>query len=287
MEFTAEEGRSFSVDCPSLLLPALSIGNVGQLAVDLLISSTEAKRVGFLDDSSILPCVGNDAFGPQPEGNLSVSLEAYESASNGLTLIQQRSPFIKGMMIQFARNMANFIKNLGNKKHIIILSSLDFSKKKKFDSSSNIYYISNIGNDGFDPQCENLGYKKLEEYNPDQKRWKHIISLSEGLINDQESQTLIQEYEDENEPLTDFDYFASLPFAALFSFFKAKGFRVTCLMSYCSEGDNISDSFQLADATCKLLDLNPDNFNGKQGAGWKIPLSWQSVYGPPPDTTIY
>jgi hypothetical protein len=34
---------------------------------------------------------------------------------------------------------------------------------------------------------------------------------------------------------------------------QAKGLKVTCLLCYCSEGDNTSDAFQLADAACKLL----------------------------------
>lgn len=38
--------------------------------------------------------------------------------------------------------------------------------------------------------------------------------------------------------------------------YQAKGLKVTCLLCYCSEGDNISDAFQLGDAVCKLLQLN-------------------------------
>ena len=55
--------------------PALSIGNVGQLAVDLLVSSTAAERVGYLDDLNLLPCVGNDAYGPLPCGDIALPLE--------------------------------------------------------------------------------------------------------------------------------------------------------------------------------------------------------------------
>lgn len=55
--------------------PALSIGNVGQLAVDLLIASTRAERIGFLDDPNVLPCVGNDAYWPSPQGQLALPLE--------------------------------------------------------------------------------------------------------------------------------------------------------------------------------------------------------------------
>ena len=55
--------------------PALSIGNVGQLVADLLISSMGSERVGYLDDPNVLPCVGNDAYGPFPQGDLALPLE--------------------------------------------------------------------------------------------------------------------------------------------------------------------------------------------------------------------
>ena len=42
----------------------MSIGNVGQLAVDLIVSSISPNchHIGYLYDSCILPVVGNDAF---------------------------------------------------------------------------------------------------------------------------------------------------------------------------------------------------------------------------------
>lgn len=41
--------------------------------------------------------------------------------------------------------------------------------------------------------------------------------------------------------------------------YQAKGLKVTCLLCYCSEGDNISDAFQLADAVCKHRRLSHPN----------------------------
>ncbi|KAG5097939.1 hypothetical protein JHK82_047793 [Glycine max] len=99
-----------------------------------------SERVGYLDDPNILPCVGNDAYGsfPFPQGDLALPLEAYDSLSNALTIIQQRSPVVKvspeGMMIEFAKNMANFLVGSG-KKHIIVFSRLYFGKWKKVDMS--------------------------------------------------------------------------------------------------------------------------------------------------------
>ena len=40
----------------------MSVGNVGQLACDLLISTLNAHRVGFLYDDSVVPIVGSEPF---------------------------------------------------------------------------------------------------------------------------------------------------------------------------------------------------------------------------------
>jgi len=40
----------------------VSVGNVGQLACDLLISTLNARRVGFLYDDSVVAVVGSDPF---------------------------------------------------------------------------------------------------------------------------------------------------------------------------------------------------------------------------------
>ncbi|KAK7264347.1 hypothetical protein RJT34_31954 [Clitoria ternatea] len=279
MEFIPEEGKKLREDCSTLILPALSIGNVGQLAADVLISSTDSERVGYLDDPYALPCVGNDAYGPFPQGDLALPLEAYDSSSNALTIIQQRSPVVKGMLVEFAKHMADFLADSG-KKHIIVLSSLDFGRWQKVDMSSGlqIYYLSSANSNGTDENCEQLGWKKLQEYDPSQKHWKCLSDLAEGKTT-LEDIISADELEEEN-------YYASLPFAALFSFLKAKGLKVTCLLCYCSEGDNISDAFQLADAACKLLRLNHPT-SGIEGGKWRVPLSWMTVYGPPPDLSIF
>ena len=44
---------------------------------------------------------------------------------------------------------------------------------------------------------------------------------------------------------------------------QAKGLKVTCLLCYCSEGDNIPDAFNLAGAACKLLELSLQYSHGE------------------------
>ncbi|KAG2705547.1 hypothetical protein I3760_05G059800 [Carya illinoinensis] len=281
MEFIVEEGKHLHEECPTIVLPALSIGNVGQLAVDLLVSSTRAERIGFLDDPNVLPCVGNDAYGPVPQGELALPLEAYDLSSNGLTLLQQRSPVVKGKMVEFAKNLADFAAASG-KKDVLVLSSLDFARWRNIDMSSGLqmYYLSSTNTDGTDDHCEQLNWKRLQEYNPDQRGWKYLSTLAEGNATQEDNFPFEDELEEE-------DYYPSLPFAALFSCFKARGLKATCLLCYCSEGDNIPDAFHLAEAATKLLGLSPSNFHGNEGGKWLVPFSWNTVYGPPPDMSIF
>lgn len=46
----------------SSLQPAISVGNVGQLATDILISTTLAENLGVIYDESLLPMIGNDPY---------------------------------------------------------------------------------------------------------------------------------------------------------------------------------------------------------------------------------
>ncbi|GAB4853944.1 hypothetical protein Ancab_018153 [Ancistrocladus abbreviatus] len=282
MEFVLEEGKQVHGECTTLILPALSIGSVGQLAVDLLISSTRAERIGYLDDPCVLPCVGNDAYGPLPLGDLALPLEVYDSPSSQVTFVQQRSPIVKGMMIEFAKNLADFA--VANRKtHVLVLSSLDFERWKEVDMSSGlqIYYLSSANVDGTDDNCKSLGWKKLQEYNPLQMRWQYLSAVAKGNHVPEHGLPFDGDLEEDE------DYYASLPFAALYSCLKARGVKVTCLLCYCSEGDNIPDSMNLAEAACKLLRLSPHNFPGNEDSGWVIPLSWKTVYGPPPDVSLF
>jgi predicted ATP-grasp superfamily ATP-dependent carboligase len=59
-----------------VLQPAVSIGNVGQLAIDLLIANLPLELVGHIYDKDILPVSGNDAYGVQ--GRIITSADGME-----------------------------------------------------------------------------------------------------------------------------------------------------------------------------------------------------------------
>jgi proteasome assembly chaperone 2 len=45
-----------------LLQPVVSVGNVGQLAADLIISTLWMDRIGYIMHEAITPAVGNNPF---------------------------------------------------------------------------------------------------------------------------------------------------------------------------------------------------------------------------------
>ncbi|KAI7979602.1 Protein EXPORTIN 1A [Camellia lanceoleosa] len=71
--------------------------------------------------------------------------------------------------------------------------------------------------DGTDDDCERLWWKRLQEYNPEQRLWKYLSTLAEGNAELDDNMP----FEDE---LGEDDYYPSLPFAALFSCFKVTQF---------------------------------------------------------------
>ena len=59
----------------SFIFPSVSIGNIGQLATDLLISSlSNTQKAGYLITELVQPIVGHDPF-VQNSGDLSLSCE--------------------------------------------------------------------------------------------------------------------------------------------------------------------------------------------------------------------
>ncbi len=59
--------------------PAIGVGNVGQLCVDVLLAnSPDAVKIGYFHDESLLPVVANDALAVSPancKGTITLAVE--------------------------------------------------------------------------------------------------------------------------------------------------------------------------------------------------------------------
>lgn len=113
----------------------MTTGNVGQLALDVLITTFSVGKVGSLDSPFVVPMIGNDAIGTSLNGSLVTSLEGslhhllaylsvFHSPSNQVVLLQQRAPVIKGKQRKFVEDLLAWFKAC-QFKSIVLLSSVD------------------------------------------------------------------------------------------------------------------------------------------------------------------
>eukprot|EP01116_Phalansterium_solitarium_P004954 TRINITY_DN1619_c0_g1_i5.p1 TRINITY_DN1619_c0_g1~~TRINITY_DN1619_c0_g1_i5.p1 ORF type:complete len:124 (-),score=5.28 TRINITY_DN1619_c0_g1_i5:527-898(-) len=95
MKFFAENTEQLNLLAgTTVILPVVTIGNVGQLAIDLVMHSCGFKKLGALESDAVVPVVGRDAFSTSSP-DFTTSLEVFFLASASLTVVQQRSPVVK------------------------------------------------------------------------------------------------------------------------------------------------------------------------------------------------
>ncbi|RIB21338.1 PAC2 family-domain-containing protein [Gigaspora rosea] len=120
-----ERENSCKITGSTLILPAISIGNVPQLAVDLLITTLNLQRIGFLEDENVIPVAGVNEHLTR---GITVAIEVYQSDDNKWTVIQQRATVIKKKWHNFTENLLAFIKQSQFSK-VILLSSADATRR--------------------------------------------------------------------------------------------------------------------------------------------------------------
>lgn len=105
---------------------------MGQLAIDAMVVTLGAESVGFVEDDAVIPVVGNDVFSKLGAGVVSPSLEVFHKKREGseysVTMLQQRSPVVRGQNKAFAKRISLFIQNTGFS-HVILLLSSDATRR--------------------------------------------------------------------------------------------------------------------------------------------------------------
>jgi len=107
-----------------LVLPSLATGNVGQLALDVIITTLALIRAGTLYSPYVIPMVGNDAVGSTTEGNLTSTLEVFHLPAKSLVFLQQRAPVVRGKQRQWVKDLLSWFK-LSSFSSIVLLGSAD------------------------------------------------------------------------------------------------------------------------------------------------------------------
>ncbi|WVW81907.1 hypothetical protein I302_103907 [Kwoniella bestiolae CBS 10118] len=105
----------------TLILPAVSLGNVPQLTSDLLITSLGLRRIGYVGiGDTVSPFSGKGDDGEIVTGGL----EVYGNEGSELYVIQQRSPTLKTKKDEHVELIREFIQSSGFGV-VLLLASLD------------------------------------------------------------------------------------------------------------------------------------------------------------------
>ena len=283
----------------TLVLPAVGHGNVGQLAVDLMIQTlvvdrlaSGKSRLGCLDHPSVLPCVGTDAFAPiggnrgtreqrgapvptpgptngagphrscrDPSGSLTTALELHgdETALPGVVFLQLRGDVVSGKSNRFAIDLADFIETCKFGK-VVVIASLPSTAQNGSGET--------IGDTRFRHArvVETSGGEMIEATfafaTDEDLRWTHLGACT---------------IEPDSVPTDAPDKFSLPPWSLLRALAKVSSSRkntqgekialsldVSCLVAVCSEGDNSDDAARAAETTSLFLEIQGARSHGVQ-----------------------
>ncbi|KAJ2506310.1 hypothetical protein IWW47_001642 [Coemansia sp. RSA 2052] len=239
--------ESVSTRGSTLILPTVSIGNVPQLAIDLVINTLRLSRIGVIDDSALLPVSGLSSF--DHISSRPVPLEVYQSSDAKWTVLQQRSPPLAKHHRLFAESILEFIK-ASEFDRVVLLTSSDAALRT--DALIDGPQIRSISINSDDKTLvDKLRALSLTDFG-------HSPLIGDSMASKESSLAgALKQLHAAGiaRPLLDKSQGAGVP--------------VLALVSLVNEGDNIADAVMLANAANAALGIAADVDQ------WRPPQSWQ------------
>jgi len=247
---------SFQLDGKVVIIPIVSTANVGQLAVDLIISTFSLERIAILDPKYCVPVVGAREDGQK---GITTPLELYGHPDIEFIVIQQRSPVIKSLKVDFVEALLDFIKT-SRFSGALFLSGVDLSNRT-------------------DAQMMTPTYQIYPEHNPifAGTPLQRLSSLAIPTYTSPIRHEL--EQSKDNLPIP-FIPGSGLTRRILSSIPQGWNIPIACLLQFVLEGDNRADAGLFASVIAKVMD--------KDVPQWRQPDSWRAgLFGTPHDQTLY
>lgn len=281
-----------------LIIPSVSVANVPQLAIDLLICTLDMQLVGRLSEDYVYPFSGprdfpatkpttNSSTKPSIESEsksevansksfgITTAIEVFTSQKHNLSVIQVRSPTLPG-----CRN------RLINKTLLPFINAFDFSEIVVAGSSNAAL------SDVIPPPRYKLFYKDSSNNSnqqaatststPSTSSQKHdsLSSRLSKLSITSNSQFPTCSAPEDQDP-------SKLPESGIvleaLTAIAGAGLKVVAAVLYVFEGDNLYDAQEFASRLAELVEV--DNMVGYKKDGkeksidWVEPMSWSGVYG--------
>ncbi|KAJ8686307.1 hypothetical protein QAD02_022101 [Eretmocerus hayati] len=239
----------------SLILPSVAVGNVGQLSIDLLISSLELKRIGRVFDPVFIPLVGINPYN-QNSDDICTAVDVYVSHEKKLVVLQIRSPIVQ-RPTNFFQQILTFVTDHNINRVIILTSSFGHEKRdEQLRTAPFRYLATNTISAEFCNFFNDLSWIALEPKIVDGFSGQSEIRINGGG-------------------------FAKLLFDML------QNNKIPCLilLKFCSEGDNVPDAVELVNYLNQWLKLL--SVNSRNECILKYPPSWKFLFGNSAPRGIY
>ncbi|KAM9414773.1 proteasome assembly chaperone 2 isoform 1-T1 [Salvelinus alpinus] len=253
MMFVAAECTPTSFKDFTLIMPAISVGNVGQLAVDLIVSTLNMCRVGYIHTDCLIPMAGNNPYATFAENanDLSTNAEVYSSPELRLAVLQIRTPIVQTKSKKFCKLMVSWIKASGFSRTVVLSSSHAYQRDDQQLLGTPLRYLQT-------PSMQKVTGDRLKEM-----EWKEMETVSTFPgVTDSEQRLYIP---------------GGGATKGLFTDSCAEDIPLVVVLIFCSEGDNIPDAFTLLNHLNTWLHLvdAPAQTQPK----WRIPASWRLLFG--------
>lgn len=239
----------------TLVMPAVAVGNVGQLAVDLMVSTLNMSRVGYIHTDCLIPMAGNNPYATCREDaeELHTPAEVFTAPDLKLAVLQIRAPIIQTKSQKFSQLLVSWIKACGFSRTVVLSSSHAYQRDdQQLQCTPLRYLVTPSLLKGSADALKELGWRELER-----------VPAFPGLTDtDAEPRLYIPGGGITKRLYTD-SCVEDLPLAVL--------------LLFCSEGDNIPDAFTLVNHLNDWLHLL-DNPSQKPNQ-WKVPASWSLLFG--------
>ncbi|KAF4073564.1 hypothetical protein AMELA_G00244680 [Ameiurus melas] len=238
----------------TLITPAVSVGNVGQLAADLIISTLDMERVGHFHTDCLIPMAGNNPYGGGGEDAalLSTNAEVYCRGDLQLAVLQIRTPILPTKTGSFRKTLLSWIKTSGFSRTVLLSSCHAHHRDDRQLLTSPLRYLLTPALKGdTEGTLQRLGWREMER-----------VSAFPGVTDSDRQRLYIP---------------GGGVTKALYNSCCSENMSMAVLLLFCSEGDNVPDAFTLVNHLNDWLHLLDKPVQGS--VPWRIPSSWRLLFG--------
>lgn len=124
----------------TLVIPSISVGNVPQLTIDLIISTHNLTKAATLWHPAVIPSVGSDPYN-EDTSDICTESEMYINSNLKIAVIQLRS----GIELKYAAKFINYLKTAISSFHLkdVVILGSTFAYELHNINSGHFRYISN------------------------------------------------------------------------------------------------------------------------------------------------